>query len=113
MTDIDKKREKIKVGLKSLRLGARPDPDGVNRPSFLSPDDVNKIWNYLHENDVVIKVNLDRLPSIGDAKLAGVKSNGLIYVAVEPLIDEVICDDLPSGKFPPIENPDFEQTDKW
>ncbi len=73
MTDIDKKRSEIRVGLGKLRLSARPDPLGINRPSFLSPDDIEMVCQYLHENNVAIKV--------GDTSFNDIKE-------VEPLIRE-------------------------
>ncbi len=42
----------------------------------------------LHSQGVVIKVDEDNLPEVGEKRLVEIKSNGQVYVAVEPLIKE-------------------------
>jgi len=53
--EIRAKQRKIQTELGKVRLGARAH-NGINYPTFLSPDDVDKILSCLHDNDVVIKV---------------------------------------------------------
>lgn len=54
-------QKEIRTGLKGLRMSARPDPDGVIRPSFLSPDDVTQILKYLDEKGALIMPTRERL----------------------------------------------------
>ncbi len=73
------KQEEIKSGLKKLQMGKRPNPDGINLPSFLSPDDVDTIWAYLHSKDVVIKAG----QGVWEARIGGT-----VLSEVEPLLEE-------------------------
>ncbi len=101
MSDIDKKRAEIREGLLEILQLHGMDVLG----SVATEGD---IYNYLHSQGVVIK--RDDIRYITAMKYG----NGFIdTVSVEPLIDKVICDDLPKGDFTPIENPDFEKTDSW
>ena len=74
------KQEEIREGLEVI---FRDNQDYIPRQKEL----VGEIIDFLHENDVVIKVNRENLPEVGDKRLSEIKSNGQVYVAVEPLID--------------------------
>ncbi len=85
------KQTDIKVGLGRLRLSERTH-DGTNWPSFLSPDDIQKILGFLVESGVVIKVDREEPFQVFlDGKKHDIKNEWLEsagYVAVEPLIKE-------------------------
>ena len=111
MTDIDKKREQIREIDKQIVQAISLMMLEVDFDSDDPKDDLVLVYHRcareirarLDKLGVVIKVDREFWVEVSEGR----------FEAVAPLIDEVICDDLPSGEFTPIENPDFEQTDKW
>lgn len=91
------KQSDIRVGLGKLQLSKRPH-GGENYPSFLSPDDIEIILQYLTQNQVAIRVDRELPKSTHSVEEYSAWQSGYWqaqedmlkanYVAVESLIEE-------------------------